>query len=311
MQHLFLLNLSLSEFVQNIIRLIFYSFVMYIAVNLCMTPSIILLSQNQNISTPTASASGVAPSPSLLHASITVAYFGEFVLNTGMIYQCFMAMILLTADRLMCILLGIRYPMYWSSKKTLVTIMCTWLISLTTIIAVCLYANTLHDHKSIGKLQRVIQILWATFALSFLTFAIFSYAVMFQKFLLSRRSLTTSDTEPLSAWKTFRKSKFFVCVMLVSSFLVLWVLPTVINTIGSLPTALPERNSPILQYVLISVILSDTADGIIYVFLTPDVRNLLKKMFGKQQNLVIMELELRERADRKDCCSFTTISTLQ
>ena len=65
--------------------------------------------------------------------------------------------------------------------------------------------------------------------------------------------------------------------MLVSSFLILWVLPTLITAIRSITVTEVLDDLSVRSYANKSVLLSDTVDGVIYVFLKPDVRSLLRK----------------------------------
>lgn len=263
-QKLFLLNLSLTEFLQNACRLPVYVLKFYFK----------KLRLNPNTSKHVLKVIGNA------------IIQGQFVLNTGVIYQCLMAMMLLTGDRLMCILLHVRYPVFWSYRKTIVAVALSWGLSFWCTAIVCGYAQHCIDETqrmALAKLDNIVQVhILAALSLLFLIFSMFSYFIMFRKFLISRRDMNTTEapeSEPLSAWKAFCTSKFFVCILLMSSFLFLWVVPTLIVNLWVLTTgSLFNSSLPNLyHYVNISYLLSDTADGVIYVFLKPEVRKLFKK----------------------------------
>ena len=105
---------------------------------------------------------------------------------------------------------------------------------------------------------------------SFLLISVTSYAIMFRSFLLSRREVTNSE---LTAWQAFRGSKFYIAVLLMTSFIVFWIAPMMIGRFINI-----DRRYYI--YINISFIFSDTVDGIIYVFLKPSVNKLLREKLG-------------------------------
>ena len=348
-QKLYILNLSLSELVQNISRLIVYALKVYWSLNYPPSPTsatttappfpittlvptthsastyspqlmdfngITLFSihnnnNNNNNNSNESLLFPISPLPHTLDVPLSISttatpnritakrFVGmaivhmQFILNTGVLYQCLMAMFVLTGDRLVCILLDIRYPVYFTFSRSLIIVGFMWMVSVSTTLSVCTYVQhlmVLKDRASMGTLDSVIQVyVISTLVLMFLIFAVFSYTIMFKKFLHSRRSLVSSEdpTHKVSAWQTFRKSKFFICVLLVSSFLVFSSLPTLIQKLRTLITGTPHNQAPIfLRYVNISLLLSDTADGLIYVFLKPDVRKLLKKKMSVRSKTV-------------------------
>ena len=72
---------------------------------------------------------------------------GNYVLNTGVIYQCLMAMTLLTGERLLCILLHVRYPIFWSYRKTIAAVALTWIVSISGTAIVCSYAQQFFNKR--------------------------------------------------------------------------------------------------------------------------------------------------------------------
>ena len=128
-QTICILNLSFSELIQNVGRLVIYSLNLYWWVKFIRPSSI---PEYMAIPTPSGEpwqtssycftttipkqklnlSASTNPNKSLKHLRRAIGY-GQFILNTGVIYQCLMAMTIITADRLMCILLGILYLIYW------------------------------------------------------------------------------------------------------------------------------------------------------------------------------------------------------
>ena len=248
-QRVFIMNLSLVELLQNICRL---------SVHITST---LIPSENSSKN----SAGSVA------------LWYMILITNSGIYYLCFASMFLLTCDRLLCIWLSVRYPTYWNLKKTFTTIGSTWVFCALIAVTIVLYAYCVvqpWDSVYNNLLSRYITT--ALFTI-FLVFAIFSYSVMFLKFLSSSRNTSTRNKRSKhTILYTFRHSKFFISVMLVSTFLVLMVIPNLINTVlkisGNVDTTIANSLDLCIN---VCVALSDTADGLIYVFLQAPVKRLL------------------------------------
>ena len=244
-QRLYLLNLSFAELLQNFFSLVIHS----LRLTYKLHPS------------------------RVLGRTIT---FLIYVINTGVGYQYFASMFLLLGDRLLCTLLGLRYPIYWNFRKTITTITCTWVCNVLVSVAASLHVYVSKKQVIYGEVNKIMSFyVPTTLFATFLIFSIFSYSVMFYKFLSSRRRTSGGGTAQPSALYIFTHSKFFICIILVSTFLILMVIPTSIGTLSLIIDNPLSRSFD--KYLHISVILSDTADVFIYVFLQPSVRKLLLK----------------------------------
>ena len=99
---------------------------------------------------------------------------------------------------------------------------------------------------------------------------------MFRKYASSRRRTSSAgniDVPQESLFRIYRNSRFFVSIMLVTSSLILGVIPKlmyVFMLIADNKVPLPFK-----YYVEFCRLLSDMVDGIIYVMLQPSVRKLL------------------------------------
>ena len=82
-------------------------------------------------------------------------------------------------------------------------------------------------------------------------------------------------------FRTFMKSNFYISILLISSFLILTVLPNLINSyFYSKPLAWI-----LYQYTVPLIYLSDTVDNIIYVLLYKPVRNVVKEKLLSLRNI--------------------------
>ena len=189
---------------------------------------------------------------------------------TSVTYLYYTAMFLITADRLVATLLNIRHKMVCTTHRTKWTIIFTWLLNIAIIIGLFVYSF----FTKFGvfwlfaePVHKVVELIVpATFTVLYLWFAIASYILMFVEYSRSRRSASSSPTH-LSNFQLFKKSKFYVSVLLISTFLILMVIPY-----GFLILTKKGR-------LLINVLnmLSDTTDFVIYVVIYEPVYGTLKR----------------------------------
>ena len=105
-----MLNLSVSEIIQNNVRIIHNS--LYIECH-----------QNGK--------------PANLRGAFVHTWV---IINTSVAYQCLMAMILITGDRFLCVYLGLRYRSIWNYTKTVAVVVTTWMVNIVVAILVSVYA---------------------------------------------------------------------------------------------------------------------------------------------------------------------------
>ena len=257
-----LLNLSVSEFIQNVTRIIHNS--LYIEWQ----------------------RTGAGEQTDDLHKAFARTWL---VLNTGIAYQCIMAIILITGDRFLCVYLGLRYRSVWHYRKTVVLIGASWVVNMLVASLVSTHSHAIVNSKVIERtLMCVIMLL----SLFFLLFALYTYAFIFITYVSSRRITATNDTSSsqISLWQAFRTSKFFISALLVSSFLVFWVVPVLIVVIR---TFISGSVLPLWLnvYVSVSVVLSDLMDGIIYVILSPLVRKQMRDTVRNIEDFTLVQLK--------------------
>ena len=234
-QTLYLINLALAELIRNMLLLIWNS--------------VVVVSSTYKV------------------CLATECWYVYVFLVSGVFYNYMVSMYYITGDRLLHIILNVKYPVYWSVGKTKRLSICTWVFCLTintslTLVYHFIYKSTMY------KDILVVYIPCALFIV-YVLFAILTYTVMFLKFARSRR-----NTAPHSSlFNIFINSRFFVSLLLISSFLLLTVIPTLIRSFMFLTGN--RISKQIYLYVNVSARLSDFIDAIIYIFLQPDIRKLL------------------------------------
>ena len=192
----------------------------------------------------------------------------------GILY--YLIMIYLTVDRLFCILLNFKYPVFWNITRTKHLLCGTWTLIFLLLLSVSIgqWITGFLDgnHLPLFYLYICLDVL-------FLIVAVLTYCVMFYKYATSvRRNSQYSvhcfnQTSSLNLFKTFRQSKFSISVILIFSFLVFDTIPdmimliSVINKKGLLV--------PVYYFLRVCIIVSDTSIACTYIFVQKTIRELL------------------------------------
>ena len=281
-QPLFLLNLSISELASNVIGL-----------------------------TTSVAAYLIDDVISLAKVQIIV---GTFDLGFNLAY--FFAMYLITGDRLAACLLGLRYKSICTHFRVKIAITCTWIISIVLVPAVlngfCWHIGFLNFYFVFGDLMKFLS---PTLSSIYLLFAIATYASMFRVFVTSRRK--SSLPQKQSALHFFRHSKFYVSILLISSFLLLMIIPEIV--IFSIVLRNRGRThqvtdpTPFYVKILLSRV-SDIVDSIIYIFFYSPVQRSLTAHIRSLYHLCIhrgsSRLQSTESTNNSDSNGLPSISTV-
>ena len=186
----------------------------------------------------------------------------------------------LTCDRLMVTIFHVRYSSLWSLLKTKVLLTCTAFLLLTIWLTTYNVLGVVHNWNMTfvrSQTDKMIAVYIPTsFNLLFLFFATIAYYAMFSKFRTNRRISTSTH---ISSMDIFRRSRFHVAVLLLTSSLVLVVLPNLLFTISTTCTCELLKTDAFGYYFSISVTVSDGVDGLIYVMCYNPVTILFKRKF--------------------------------
>ena len=212
----------------------------------------------------------------------------NFIAGSGLYYLYSLSMFFITGDRLLSIIFAFKYNISWNIHRTRKLLAWTWFISFSIcfIVTIGLYYSGLDFGKIYeSNLYSILYLYIPTFInVTFLFFALSSYSFMFRRYFNSRRRFPhpKSNGAEKSIIYIFRNSRFFVSILVISSFLILMVIPSLIQSFSHITkTTLPEY---LTLVIYISIVLSDTADGIIYVFMQESVRKFLFQRLSSQTN---------------------------
>ena len=150
---------------------------------------------------------------------------------TGVIYNYTLSMFYITADRLFHIILHVKYPVYWSVGKTKRLLICSWVFCLTistsfTLVLHFVYKSVVNEDEVYLRIFLIY--IPIVLYIIYVLFACLTYTKMFLQFARSR---TNRNARRLSLFNIFINSRFFVSVLLISSFLLLMVTPRLIYSI--------------------------------------------------------------------------------
>ena len=196
----------------------------------------------------------------------------SYILDYAILKFClYMWMLYITVDRVCGVLLNITYPSYWdiSKAKWLVTV--TWLIGITTFIAAALVYALKKDEVQLFMIANYFIII---FDFTFVVTAISSYCFIFYKFQKTRKDSllgrNASNTQQ-NLWKIFRRSRFYVSVLLISTYIIFTIFPDLMWTFGVVGDV--HTAGGFLMSIMYAV--SYFADGAIYIFTHGKVKKLL------------------------------------
>ena len=189
----------------------------------------------------------------------------------------------ITLDRLLLVLLDIKYPLYCTERRAKCVVLVIW--------AVCIFASVLVwivDVKFVAKSS--MRVVYMVLSVSFLVFVVVAYSFIFWKFIRARNSpqhLSISSASAMGIKEYFRVcrgSRFFLSALLIVSYVVLYVVPTLLFHLHQIPIT--------LRLMWFCLPLSYTVDALIYILSQPPIRKLcmLKLGFKRSERTAPIEL---------------------
>ena len=236
-QQLYLLNLSFAELMHNLHHLIF-TYVLHVHT---------------------------------IRTKVTISSCGVLKIMLFVAYMA--AMFLLTFDRLAASILTVRYKSVCTPGRVKAAIISTWCLCITVIPVIYLTVYAFGGYKLLHRAMYEGEwLITAILNVAYFLFAVATYSAMFITYMQSKRKTSTSHK---SAYTMFKQSRFRFAVLVMSSCLVLEVIPQIVFTISSFFGKTGQYIAPILFYA------SDTVDGIIYILLYRPVRTVLKHLIKR------------------------------
>lgn len=216
-------------------------------------------------------------------------YYFKTIRGYGVVSVYFLTMHYLTIDKLLDVLLSIKYTIYWNENQTCILLKGTWTLCLTMAVALSIVYNfTGFDFHIILDIY-----VYPMFGLLFIITASIAYGFIFYKFnetripppIESSRGTRGRILRP-SVVAVFQKSLFFIPVLLVSTFIIFMVIPEWIH----LFEVVLNKNDDLTINTILRFLwtLSYFCDAIIYIWLKPSVKRLLKKKisFKRRKNVL-------------------------
>lgn len=193
-----------------------------------------------------------------------------------------MTMILITLDRMLLIILNVKYPNYLNVNKARFTVIGVWFTSgliFLTYVLMYLYVYNRSRYHSCVFFNRVT----VAFDFLFILIAAISYGLIFGTLIKRRRQMTASKKSKRrkTFWKTFRESRFYVALVLIVTFTIFVIPPDITFAFH----ACGPGNADIHYVTTILYAVSYLSDGTIYIFMNDKVRRVLiwklRRMCGR------------------------------
>ena len=199
----------------------------------------------------------------LVHQSLQMsrynkaAEYAKYAILGGVYVLYYLSMACLVLDKLLIVILHIRYPVYINETKVNTLIIATWIIGLLTIINVPIAFHFTHFNEMILKYLHV------AFAIAFVIFVIMIYCIIFNKYM---QSLFVPQPE---------YSGTCVSTLLIISFILFFILPQIFH--------LFINDSRMYRIFAICVQILCGCHVFIYVFMQPNAKRLLQEKLGYQR----------------------------
>lgn len=217
------------------------------------------------------------PSPHV--NSVIVEVQRHLVLFGTMVFFLFyVLMIFVTVDRLLEVYLSLKYPVFVNIAIATRQLKTTWILCvlISIYLSVC---YELHGSHSISVFDLYICLI---LDLLYLIIAVVTYTYLFTRFKNTRggsgsRSANhnlAAQHRHVSAFNVFRHSRFYVSVLIVTSFLVLFVIPDLVATCMNFRK---NRSEFLLIVLFICNGVSDFCNAVVYIFIQRPVKRLLLK----------------------------------
>lgn len=218
--------------------------------------------------------------PMLGNAMLISQDYIKMIRGYGFVTVYFLSMFYLTLDRLMDIRLSIKYNLYWNEFYTERLLKFTWICSCVVTATVCL----VHHFYNVN-FNLVLDIyIYPICNLLFVTIIVITYGFIFIKYKQTRVSPVQkivqgrSFKSNQSVLKVFKRSRFYIPMLLIASFIVFMVVPEWTHLF-----VVVLRNEKSITLNLVLMILwtfSYFVDAVIYIWIKPSFKKEMKRRFG-------------------------------
>ena len=226
-----------------------------------------------------------------------IKHYLSIIMFTGISVVFYMNMVYITLDRLLHIALNIRYRVYWSTAKAKCLLQITWIVGMLTCLCISIV-----DVFTNFKWEPLFYIyFYPIMEFAFVLLAVTTYFFIFQKYKKSyrvssqRTKNVPTDKKAESSFRIFQKSRFFVPVLLILTFIIFMLIPDLIYLfVGVIKK---NKSDILLASCWISYAVSNAVDACIYIFMQDPVKKLLWK---KVRRLLELVFNIREYEQNED-----------
>ena len=202
-------------------------------------------------------------------------------------------MICITVDRFLEVYFSIKYPLYWSARKTLALIICLGGILLFSYILLLIYVHRISEHpiNFYTKLGYALtRFVYPIFDAFFICVASITYYYIFKqitekKVQLSRMKKPSNKAQMTCKRRLRNRFKLFVPSLIILTFILFMIVPHLLQLCFSfnLLTFKEQR----ISYILIPV--GFLADPVICIFNLSSVRKRIRRMLRRPNEVAAEE----------------------
>lgn len=256
-QRVYLINLSITEFVKNLLILI------------TVIPDVINIPDDMEHVINEA------------HTYIGIVY------DYGVMCSFYLTMIFVTIDRYIYISWNEAYKKHWKHREAKCLMFLIWGIAVFISLVISLVYKLSGSKKGIKYFlyiddteSLVIAYCRPFIDVPFLLLAIIVYYKIFCKFSQSHKRITAPRKQKQdSSIKIFIKSRFLITALLIVSFILFTFIPDMIFTYYAFTHHHISYQLEAICYILFAI--SDLSDAIIYIFIKHEVRKLLLQKLSR------------------------------
>lgn len=210
-------------------------------------------------------------------------------------------MYILTLDRLAEVYLNLRYQLYWSAKKTKVSMILVWLISATMFLSFLVYIRTDQTNGCANLVDVAYEYVYPLANFLYIIIALLTYIYIVRKIRQKRKIQASisisiaSGAEKVSAPKSSNNSRtstqrkkarsfhLLLPSLLILTFVFFIAIPDLVAFLAYLNIINHSFSLTVTINVMYSIGLA--SDALIYVLLSTSCKNYLRRKYRKFFNL--------------------------
>ena len=200
-------------------------------------------------------------------------------------FNIYMSMHYIIIDKLLQVILNIKYPTHCNVKNARSVVTATWVAGIFACACIAIpYEIVEVNYEEINSM------FYISFGVVFMIFGIGAYSFIFYRYIQARfdpcqRRILSFRRQSL--FHVFKHSRFAISVLLMTSFVLFVIIPDVL--IGFAGIVKTRDNGMLdIHFVLLLALhqFSFICDGYIYIFMQPEVRRLFSRKLRATRSLL-------------------------